>query len=308
MADLLRGFVREDWVEKLDFSTLEKVSGSYVSDDLRSRENDLIWRVRWGSEWLYVYLLLEFQSSEDRYMAVRLITYVGLLYQDLIRRGQLTQDLKLPPVLPLVLYNGRPRWKAPLELADLICAPSGSLARYRPSLRYLLIDEGAYHQGELASLRNLVAALFRLEHSRTPEDLQQVLAALVEWLKEPALSSVRRAFTVWIKQVLLPARLPGVEFPEIQELHEVQAMLAERVQEWTEQWKEEGLRKGREEGLQQGLQMGEAALLLRLLEKRFGPLAEEVKAKVQAADAETLLTWGDRVLFAETLDEVFSNP
>ncbi len=31
--DLLRGFVKEEWVTQLDFSTLEKVSGSYVSDD-----------------------------------------------------------------------------------------------------------------------------------------------------------------------------------------------------------------------------------------------------------------------------------
>ena len=45
VEDLLRGFVGEDWVEDLDFSTLEKVGGSYVTDDLRDREDDLIWRV-----------------------------------------------------------------------------------------------------------------------------------------------------------------------------------------------------------------------------------------------------------------------
>ena len=48
VEDLLRGFVHEEWVNQLDFSTLERVSGSYVSDDLREREDDLVWRVRWG--------------------------------------------------------------------------------------------------------------------------------------------------------------------------------------------------------------------------------------------------------------------
>jgi predicted transposase YdaD len=86
VADLLRGFVREDWVQQLDFSSLEKVSGTYVADDLREREDDVIWRVRWGQDWLYVYLLLEFQSTVDRYMAVRILVYLGLLYQDLIRQ------------------------------------------------------------------------------------------------------------------------------------------------------------------------------------------------------------------------------
>jgi predicted transposase YdaD len=55
VEDLLRGFVKEDWVQQLDFSTLEKDSGHYVSDDLRQREDDVVWRVRFRDEWLYVY-------------------------------------------------------------------------------------------------------------------------------------------------------------------------------------------------------------------------------------------------------------
>ena len=54
VKDLLIGFVKEEWVEQCDFDSLEKVGGSYVSDDLRNREDDLIWRVRWGDEWIYV--------------------------------------------------------------------------------------------------------------------------------------------------------------------------------------------------------------------------------------------------------------
>jgi hypothetical protein len=87
VADLIRGFVREQWVEELDFSTLERVSEMRGSHDLREREDDMIWRLRWGGRWLYVYLLLEFRSRVDRFMAVRLLTYVGLLYQDLDAGG-----------------------------------------------------------------------------------------------------------------------------------------------------------------------------------------------------------------------------
>jgi hypothetical protein len=53
VEDLLRGFVKEDWVEELDFMTLEKVSGSYVSDDLRDRADDIVWWIRWGQDCLY---------------------------------------------------------------------------------------------------------------------------------------------------------------------------------------------------------------------------------------------------------------
>ena len=185
VADLLRGFVLEDWVKDLDFATLERVSGGYVADDLREREDDIVWRVRFGGGWLYVYLLIEFQSSVDHFMAVRVLAYLGLLYQDIIRTGGLTPDRLLPPVLPLVLYNGKPRWTAPEEVADLVAASPAGLDRYRPRLRYLLLDEGRYADGELAPLCNLAAALFRMENSRTPQDVEQVLSALVEWLKFP---------------------------------------------------------------------------------------------------------------------------
>ena len=47
VASLLRDLVPEDFVNDLDFSTLEQCSGSYVTDDLRDRHDDIIWRVRW---------------------------------------------------------------------------------------------------------------------------------------------------------------------------------------------------------------------------------------------------------------------
>ena len=178
---------------------------------LRSRRDDLVWRVHWGPDWLYLYLLLEFQSTVDPYMAVRVLVYVGLLYQALIRAGQLPPSGKLPPVVPIVLYNGRGRWTAPLSVEGVIEPLPRSLAPHRPRLRYVLLDEGQYTERQLTPLRNLVAALCRLEHSREPEDVQRVLAVLIEWLRAPEDDSLRRAFTVWLRRVLLPARLPGVE-------------------------------------------------------------------------------------------------
>ena len=67
VKDLLEGFVHEAWVDELDFSTLESVKQKYVSDDLREREDDIIWRVRHQQSWIYIYLLIEFQSTIKRF-------------------------------------------------------------------------------------------------------------------------------------------------------------------------------------------------------------------------------------------------
>lgn len=250
VRDLLTGFVKESWVSQLDFATLEKVSGSYVTDELRDREDDIIWRVRWGDDWLYVYLLLEFQSSVDRFMAVRIMSYLGLLYQDLIRQKALTPSGKLPPVLPVVLYNGEERWRVAQNVSALVERVPGGLERYRPELSYLLLDEGAIVEASDWSdeTRNVAAALFRLEHNRDEQDMLAVLGRLVEWLKAPEQTGLRRAFVVWIRRVMLPHRAPGMELPEfndLQDLHEVHDMLAERIKKWPDRWVEEGRVEGR---------------------------------------------------------------
>jgi predicted transposase/invertase (TIGR01784 family) len=313
VADLLRGFVHEDWVAQLDFGSLEKVSGSFVADDLREREDDVIWRARWGDQWLYVYLLLEFQSTVDPFMAIRIMVYVGLLYQDLIRTQPLKPGERLPPVLPIVLYNGERPWNAAEDIGDLIAEVPGGLERYRPSLRYLLLDEGRYPDSELAGLRNLAAAVFRIENSANHEALQRALDALIGWLQAPEQESLRRSFVVWLNRVVLSSKLPGVEFPELNDLREIRNMLAERVKDWSRAWKqearaegrEEGRKVGRQEGLEEGQKQGEFTMLVRLLELRFGPLDETARNRLDGADAETLLRWGERVLTASTLAEVF---
>ena len=233
IRDLLRGFVREDWVKDLDFNTLERMNGSYVSDDLRDREDDVVWRVRFRDRWLYVYLLLEFQSTVDRFMALRMMTYLGLLYQDLVRTKRLTESGLLPPVLPVVLYNGEHRWNAATDMGSLIKEVPDELDRYAPRLRYLLLDEGTFSNEELGALENLVAALFKLENSRSEENLLEVVTNLLQWIGEPEQSSLRRAFTVWFNRVLAPKRQ---QKPVFEELEEVSTMLSERVKEWNKKW------------------------------------------------------------------------
>ncbi len=256
VQELFQTFVRESWVAQLDFSTLEKVNGSYISDDLRDREDDVIWKVRIGDSWVYLYILLEFQSTVDRFMAVRLLTYTGLLYQDLIKSGQVKGKQKLPPVFPLVLYNGEKRWNAATSISDLINAVPPGLDRYLPQYRYLIIDEGSYHEQELAELKNLVAALFRLEHSREPEAVLKLIGHLNDWLQTPETNDLRRSFVIWIKRILLRDRMADPDYETVQDLVEVHTMLENRVKQWQKQWMLEGEQVGKLRGEQIGERKG----------------------------------------------------
>ncbi len=84
-------------------------------------------------------------------------------------------------------------------------------------------------------------------------------------------------------------------------------MLAEKAPTWTEMWEQQGLERGLEQGREQGRREGESAILLRLLERRFGSLDTRTRQRIESADAETLLEWGDRILTAERLEDVFAD-
>jgi len=284
VRDLLTGFVKEDWVKEMDFTTLQSVETSFITDDLRERHDDKIWRLKFREKWLYLYLLLEFQSSDDYFMAVRIMTYTGLLYQDIIRSQSLKRGDTLPPVVPMVIYNGKSAWKSPCEIKELINPVHESLEKFTPHLSYWLLDEGRVGDENLEEFRsttfNLTAELIAFQFCKTPEEIRTHISRLHENLKEPENQEIRRTFASWLSR-LLKSRLKNDNIPEFQELMEVDAMLAETITEWTEQWKAQGKAeweakgevkgfvKGKAEGKAEGRMIERVILLQQILKKHL---------------------------------------
>jgi hypothetical protein len=58
-------------------------------------------------------------------------------------------------------------------------------------------------------------------------------------------------------------------------------------------------------GIQRGEQQGRAEMLLLLLDDKFGPVSDEVRAQVQNADPDRLLRWFQQTLKADNIEDVF---
>lgn len=302
VEELLRGFLGEDWCDRLDFTTLQRVGSSFVTDDFRERHSDVIWRLRFRGEpdhWFYVYLLLEFQSTPDRFMAVRLLVYLGLLLQEMIERKKLAPKRRLPAVLPIVVYNGKRTWKAPLALSDLfVPMPAGLQARL-PQLCYQVLDEKRLDLNRPDLEGNLAAALFRLEACDAPGELPGLTRGLATLLPPGRDPELRRAFTAWLLK-RFRRLFPGVTIPETVDLEDA-PMLEQSLIEWEKQF----LRKGRREGRREGQVEGMRRLLLKQLEARFGPLTLQARQRVEEiSSARRLEKLADQILRASSLAEM----
>ncbi len=87
----------------------------------------------------------------------------------------------------------------------------------------------------------------------------------------------------------------------------MQTFIDRYIEQGREQGRQQGLAQGLEKGLEQGaigLGRKQAAedMLLRLIERRFGRPSGAVRRRIQAADAETLLDWSERMLTADSID------
>ena len=264
VADLLRGFVPGDWDRWLDFASLAKVSPEYVGDTLARRLGDMLWRVRFrddapetvtgGAGELLV--MLEFQSTVDAAMGARLLADIGMVHQERIRRGALRAGGRLPPVLPIVLYNGESRWGAAVEVRETIAPVGGVLDGVQPRLRYLMVDAGAMDVEDSVP-ENRVWALVGLENSRTVAELVRGLGAVFGRFGGPEASGFRAGLYEWARHSPL-VRRSAVELPPRRELEggEMATLLEARAREWERQWYREGRAEGIEQGRAEGVEQG----------------------------------------------------
>ena len=269
-----------------------------------------MWRLRFSDErWLYLLLLLEFQSTVDRAMAVRMLAYTALLYQRLAADGALRDPGALPPVLPVVIHNGRGSWTAPTDVNELVAGGRGELSPYQPSQRYFLLDESRLADDELPA-GNLVSALIGLEKGRDPAwgaaRLQGPFKALIDLLEGEEDGELRRAFATWITQVVgLPERLPDEALGPLEQLKETYTMLEETVQGWVERGRIQGIEQGVEQGRVQGIEQGrneERALLCRQAARKFGADTSErlTAALAGVTDPDRLAQVGDWIIECAT--------
>lgn len=295
VAELLREFVAEPWLDDLKLDAMERINAKFHAEGGDRRDGDVIWRipVQGGGD-AYLLLMLEFQSTPDRWMALRVMVYVGLLWQHLVKEKRLPADGCLPPVLPIVIYNGDPRWVMPTALRDLVGLPGDSpFWQWQPEMRYHIVDEGAFAEADLATRDSLAALLFRLEHCRESDQVVALVDEVIDWFRQnPGFEALKPMFSAlaWRLVEMEDGVAPGIQVSE--NLLEVRTMLATRASEWKQQWRQEGR------------QEGEAAMLLRQLERRFGVLPGWVADRISTADTSALEEWGLRVLDAKSIDEV----
>lgn len=269
----LRGLleiIAPELVGLLDFTRLAQLNSSFISDALRAQESDMVFSVPFrdtteNCDELFIYILLEHQSTVDPVMGFRLLFYMCQMW-DAQRREWEAENLpksewRLRPILPIVFYTGTQRWHTPLSLTTLMDVPE-TLARFVPTFDTLFLGVKDMEADDLTKTDHPLGWLLTVLQN---EDA--TVASMNEALREALLhldalnventSQHRRAILYLV--LLILHRRPAEEREGLLRLvnehtqdMEVKSM-AQSIIELSEQ---RGIERGMAQGMAQGIAQG----------------------------------------------------
>ncbi len=254
VEELLTSFVNEDFVKKLDFSTLVQLDKSFVTDEFIEKESDIFYKINYQNEEIYLFLLIEFQSTVDKFMALRILRY-ELEFYDFYIKSQIEKKQsidKLPPLFPILLYNGNDTWTAPTNIKDLI--KSDIPAQYIPDFSYFKVIENTFSREHLLNIKNALSAVFFVENSN-PEDLKFEIDNLISLIEKES-PEIINIFRNWFRYLLDFNESDNKVIEKLDEIKEVKTMFTATLETYAEKLRNEGIERGIERGIEKGIERG----------------------------------------------------
>jgi predicted transposase YdaD len=316
----LRAALPDFVVSQVDWTSLKPERGSVVDPELRQTETDMLFSARLrGGRVVLFYVLLEHQSSVDRWMALRLLRYVVRQLEHW--RQENPGSERLPVIIPLVMYHGPGgAWSAPRRVEELFDVPEAHRELWQgllPRFGYAVDDLTAEREEALKArpgppLARLV--LLALVYGRS-EQLAQRLPGWAELFIQAheAPNGVEEVSAVFHYLLLVGEEAAkGVTVDMLKSVVGVRRT-EELMSSWFEEHFEQGRQKGMDEGLAKGLvegrSEGRAEAVLQLLSLRGVPVDSKARQRIlSCADLTTLRLWLERAVTATRISDVLEDP
>ena len=189
--DFLHNYLPAPVLAHLDLSQIQLEKETFIDPQLKEHFSDLLFSVprRDGNGLAFVYFLFEHKSFVDVWTWLQLLGYIVRFWE-----REMEQKVKtLSPIIPLVIYHGKEKWKGSRQLSDLYSGPE-ELKIYLPDFTYTLYDFSHLSEEEIQGETELQITLLILRHifdGRLAEKLTGIFA-LFEQLEnqEKALQSL----------------------------------------------------------------------------------------------------------------------
>ena len=258
---IIRNFLQEylppALLAQIDLDTLALESGSYIDEELRAHQTDLLYRVQMTNQQsLWLYLLFDHKSAPDQWVSLQLLRYMVRIGDGIRPKRKAT---KLPPILPLVIYHGEQKWQLATDFHALFEPISAELQQHIPQFHYKLHDFSHHSSTEIRGEIWLRVALMTLRTIFDPNLRDQFpqMINLIFQLREQK-TGLEYIYTILYYLSAATERVDSDTMRQalLKQGQQGASMMATLAQQWINQGIEQGLEQGREQGLVQGREQG----------------------------------------------------
>ena len=265
--DFIKKYVGFDWMLDLTVDDIELVNKEFVTDQFDTYESDLVYKIHLGGlsresvEEVYIFFLQEMQSKNDFTMPFRLLVYMTAIWMDFFKntdeKRRKRKDYRLPPIIPLVLYNGAPDWTAPLHFKDKV-AHSDRFNGYVCDFEYILINVCKLDRGEIKKRNTLIDNILLADQFRTKEAWLENVKDLSDRVRKLSKED-QNLWKDWYEHAF--QRVNQELKDKFMELFQngddnMCNSLEQLIMDQVEVGREEGIAVGREEGIAEGIAEG----------------------------------------------------
>lgn len=293
-----QAFLPHNIIDKLELNTLKATKASFIDQHFKALHSDMVFTVQQkDNQPSYLYLLVEHQSTPDKRIVDRVLWYCIRLLE---AHRKVHPKGKLPVIYPLVYYHGHTSpYPHALDWLSVFDDPE-CLMRTTPSQPLRVIDAQAQpqHLIEQYDYLAIMSIIFNEIHQGNWPQAFQKLAKLIRCLRpdEQALNYLR------VVAEYLNTRLPRDRMEQMMETIE-SADIPEPSRKAFVSYADHMLLKGFDEGIERGLNQGRIDAIIRIAQKRFGPLPENVTTQLESVARNTLDQLLETALDAETLEQ-----
>jgi len=173
----LKDFIKRDWLTAIEINDLKIMPSKYIGLREDCRESDIVYEINHKELKMYIFILLEHQSKVNYIMQFRILEYMTRIWRNYIKdTGKKISESKeflLPPIVPIVFYDGRDKWTVETEFQKKI-KNIELFKKNIPKFEYELIDLNKLSIENLEKLEDAMSFLLIIDKFKEPKDFAEL--------------------------------------------------------------------------------------------------------------------------------------
>lgn len=243
-------FLPDSIKSKIDLSTLKLESESFVDSNLSKIEVDILYSVKLNHGKHGVYILVEQQTKSQKYFPFRLLTYIYRIMKAYYKRSG-RKDL--PPVFPIVFYNGKNKYCHSNHLCDTFSCLPNEMRKFFTLKPMLQIDARSCNDNIVEQQLWSGLMIYAMKHVNS--------GCIIKMIKK-IVPQMRRLIALGGEKYILStceymAQASDVTFNEISQIvNLIDKHVSSKVAGGLMNGRERLIQHGRKQGVEQGVEQG----------------------------------------------------